>query len=75
MQDNEILSTLALPPSALPAEPALTGAAGRLVFDACHVGVVLRAVLSVQAVVAVAALYGSADWVGWLLDTDRKSVV
>ena len=43
MQDNEILSTLALPPSALPAEPALTGAAGRLVFDACHVGVVLRA--------------------------------
>ena len=38
-----------------------------LVFDACSVGVVLRAVLFVQVVVATAALYGAGDvweWVG-----------
>jgi two-component system, LytTR family, sensor histidine kinase AlgZ len=37
-----------------------------LVFDACHVGVVLRAVLFVEAVVATAALYGTATPVAWL---------
>jgi len=37
-----------------------------LVFDACHVGVVLRAVLFVQSVVAVAAMFGAATPQDWL---------
>ena len=37
-----------------------------LVFDACHVGVVLRAVLFVEAVVAIGAIFGSANVVDWL---------
>jgi two-component system, LytTR family, sensor histidine kinase AlgZ len=36
-------------------------------FDACHVGVVLRAVLFVEAVVAVAAMFGVSQVVDWLL--------
>jgi two-component system sensor histidine kinase AlgZ len=37
-----------------------------LVFDACQVGVVLRAVLFVQAVVAVAAMFGTDTLLEWL---------
>ena len=37
-----------------------------LVFDACHVGVVLRAVLFVELVLAVGALYGADTPAGWL---------
>lgn len=37
-----------------------------LVFDACHVGVVLRAVLFVQAVMAVAAMFGAVNLMDWL---------
>jgi two-component system sensor histidine kinase AlgZ len=37
-----------------------------LVFDACHVGVVLRAVLFVQAVVAVAAMFGATTVMDWV---------
>ena len=62
MKDTQILSTFqeSAPP---PAEPAL----GRvLVFDACHVGVVLRAVLFVEAVVAVGGMFGSATVLSWL---------
>ena len=74
MKDAEILSTLQLPPSRLEVSPAAS--LPRVpVFDACHVGVVLRAVLSVQAVVAVAALFNSADGVGWLLDTALLTAV
>ncbi|TAG33653.1 MAG: histidine kinase [Polaromonas sp.] len=36
-------------------------------FDACHVGVVLRAVLFVQSVVGVAAMFGAAQPMDWLL--------
>ncbi len=36
-------------------------------FDACHVGVVLRAVLFVEAVVAVVAMFGAAQFGDWLL--------
>ncbi len=62
MNDSQILSTLDAPVSRfMPgrAEPP----APPLVFDACHVGLVLRAVLFVQAVVAVTALFqsGSAE--------------
>lgn len=41
-------------------EPAAT-------LDACHVGVALRAVLLVQAVVGVGAMFGSASFMDWLL--------
>ena len=36
-------------------------------FDACHVGVVLRAVLFVQAVAGVGAMFGANQVVDWLL--------
>ena len=36
-------------------------------FDACQVGVVLRAVLFVEAVVAVAAMFGASQALDWLL--------
>ncbi len=36
-------------------------------FDACHVGVVLRVVLFVESVVAVAAMFGTMSVVDWLL--------
>ena len=47
-----------------PAEPAR--AAARSVFDVCHAGVVLRAVLFVHAVVAVGVLFNAANLRGWL---------
>ena len=37
------------------------------VFDACHVGVVLRAVLFVEAVVGVGAMFSASRFVDWLL--------
>lgn len=36
------------------------------VFDACHVGVVLRAVLSVQVVLAVGVMFSASDLASWL---------
>ena len=70
MQNTQILSTQPPPPdSALPDRPArsVRAAAGAgpggqpprgraLVFDACQVGVVLRAVLFVEVVVGVGAM-------------------
>ncbi len=46
-----------------------TPAAGSAVsmFDACHVGVVLRAVLFVEAVVAVSSMFGALVPMDWLL--------
>ena len=38
-------------------------------FDACHFGVVLRAVLGVEVALAVAALYTSSSFTDWLLQT------
>ena len=47
--------------------PAETAAPARvLVFDACQVGVVLRAVLFVEAVVAVGAMFGAANVLDWI---------
>ena len=67
MQDMQILST---PPGSDESGPVLAPTAGAvqrvLVFDACHVGVVLRAVLFVQGVVATAALFGAARPLDWL---------
>ncbi|MDB5931076.1 MAG: histidine kinase internal region [Polaromonas sp.] len=36
-------------------------------FDACHVGVVLRVVLFVQAVVGVGVMFGAGDLLDWLM--------
>ena len=36
-----------------------------MVFDACHAGVVLRAVLFVQVVVGVGAMFGAASFLDW----------
>lgn len=62
MKDSRILSVFH--------EPAPQDAAPRLqrvpVFDACQVGVALRAVLFVEAVVAVGALFGATSFLGWL---------
>jgi two-component system sensor histidine kinase AlgZ len=44
----------------------------RLVFDACHVGVVLRAVLFVESVVGVAAMFGSFTVLDWM---NRMSLI
>ncbi|CDS50430.1 Autolysin sensor kinase [Polaromonas sp. CG9_12] len=38
-----------------------------MLFDTCHVGVVLRVVLLVQAVAGVAAMFGTLDPLDWLL--------
>jgi two-component system, LytTR family, sensor histidine kinase AlgZ len=51
-----------LPIPALMARPAEVA----LVFDACHVGVVLRAVLFVEAVVAVGVMFVSTGVLAWL---------
>jgi two-component system sensor histidine kinase AlgZ len=37
-----------------------------MLFDACQIGVVLRAVLFVEAVVAVGAMFGAAGFLAWL---------
>ncbi len=63
MQETQILSTLPdAPATTRPLRPA-----GRaLVFDACHAGVVLRAVLFVEGVLGVGALYGADHPLDWL---------
>lgn len=67
MKDTQILSgflELASEPpdSAVAAPPARV-----LVFDACQVGVVLRAVLFVELVVAVGAMFGAPTFLDWLI--------
>jgi two-component system, LytTR family, sensor histidine kinase AlgZ len=60
MKDSQILSAFQdLPPQPRPV-------AAVLVFDACHVGVILRAVLFVETVMAAGALYGAASPLDWL---------
>lgn len=70
MQDTQILSTPPLPSdSALPRASARRGLPPprrALVFDACQVGVVLRAVLFVETVMGVGAMYGAASPAEWL---------
>lgn len=65
MNDNQILSTFQdLPPAGRPAAPVPV-----LVFDACHIGVVLRAVLFVEVSLAVVCMFASAsvwDWIARL---------
>lgn len=63
MQDTQILSTFQ---ELAPAEPPAADARV-LVFDACQMGVVLRAVLFVELTVAVAALYPTTTAWDWVL--------
>jgi two-component system sensor histidine kinase AlgZ len=54
--------------SLMPADDGMPAPAVRVsMFDACHVGVVLRAVLFVEAVVAVGAMFGAGQPMDWLL--------
>ena len=63
MKDTEILSTfLELDPAASQSRDTRV-----LVFDACQVGVVLRAVLFVEAVVGVGAMFGADTVSDWLM--------
>jgi two-component system, LytTR family, sensor histidine kinase AlgZ len=61
MKDSQILS--AFPEAAAPPAPPKRA----LVFDACHVGVILRAVLFVEVVMSVGAMFGAANAADWLL--------
>ena len=55
--------------------PALKAGPSGSVFDVCHVGVVLRGLLFVHAVVAVGVMFAAADARGWLaLFVDASSV-
>jgi two-component system sensor histidine kinase AlgZ len=63
MKETTILSAFREP--AAPA--ATTGPVLGAVLDACHVGVALRAVLLVQAVVGVGAMFDSASFMDWLM--------
>ncbi len=63
MKDTQILSAfqdLAPTPEPAAARPSL-------VFDACHVGVVLRAVLFVELVLAVGSLYAAQNSLDWII--------
>lgn len=62
MKDSQILSIFQETPSAAP----LARPAPALVFDACHVGVILRAVLFVEAVIGVGVMFGAPDVYDWL---------
>lgn len=75
MKNLEILSTQQFPSEL--AEEWVTQPAHdeQLVFDACHVGVVLRAVLFVQAAVAVGYLFVFQDVWSWLIQVAATSAV
>ena len=62
MKDSQILS-------AFMEEPARQAPKSQrvLVFDACHVGVIMRAVLFVEATLMTGAMYGAAHVMDWLL--------
>ncbi len=62
MNDPQILSAF----QELASEPARAAARPAPLFDACHVGVALRAVLFVELVLAVSALFGASGFLDWL---------
>ena len=61
MNDSQILSAFQELPGERPRKPPRV-----LLFDACHVGVILRAVLFVEAVMGVGAMFGAAGMLDWL---------
>lgn len=66
MEDSQILSTLQELGATPPAQRSNHVPDRAMVFDACHVGVALRAVLFVEIVVAVAAMFGAGSAAAWL---------
>lgn len=62
MKDTQILSAFQELP---PAQGGTVGAKS-LVFDACHLGVVLRAVLFVELTVAVGVMFFSGEFMDWV---------
>jgi two-component system, LytTR family, sensor histidine kinase AlgZ len=65
MKDSQILSVFQVSTPAQLQAPHRAGAR-TLVFDVCQVGVILRAVLFVEALVAVAAMYSASTVGDWL---------
>ncbi|MDP3702721.1 MAG: histidine kinase [Hylemonella sp.] len=63
MKDTQILSAF----QELAPESAARAAPDVLIYDACQVGVALRAVLFVEAVVAVGAMYGANTALDWIV--------
>jgi two-component system sensor histidine kinase AlgZ len=61
MMDSQILSAFQEGPAPAPAPVRA------LVFDACHLGVILRAVLFVETVMAVGAMFGAATAFDWMV--------
>jgi two-component system sensor histidine kinase AlgZ len=61
MNDSQILSAFHELPAERQGKPQRV-----LVFDACHVGVILRAVLFVEAVMGVGAMFGALGPLDWL---------
>ena len=61
MKDSQILSTFMDLPVERPKPQRV------LVFDACHVGVIMRAVLFVEATMMCGAMFGAADLLDWLV--------
>ena len=61
MKDSQILSTFMEEPVPRRKVPRV------LVFDACHVGVIMRAVLVVEATMMAGAMFGASDVTEWLL--------
>ena len=65
--DSKLFAESTLLGGSFPLDDALPRLAARSsMFDACHVGVVLRAVLFVEAVVGVSAMFATADPIEWL---------
>jgi len=69
MKDSQILSVFQETVMSPLDEAAGAPPVNALVFDACHVGVVLRAVLFVEAVVGVTAAFGAYSLLDWLTRT------
>jgi two-component system, LytTR family, sensor histidine kinase AlgZ len=61
MKDSQILSAFQDSP------PPLAPPRRAVVFDACHVGVILRTVLFVEGVMSVGAMFGAGSVADWLL--------
>jgi two-component system, LytTR family, sensor histidine kinase AlgZ len=59
----------------VPQAEARREAAPDSAFDVCHGGLVLRAVLFVHAVVAIALAFTSNGWLAWLLDVAAAAAV
>ncbi|MEI8028170.1 MAG: histidine kinase [Comamonadaceae bacterium] len=62
MKDSQILSVF----QDLTSDPSTPKPTRALVFDACHVGVVLRAVLFVEAAAGVSAMFGATTFFDWV---------